>query len=562
MSAHRHPSVSDGVLLTIIGCGLAVSIAVWLWGGLAGTLFGRGWPRSGPLEALAVLLRLPSHLGEPAKAWSHPAQARLPGAAGIYGALVVMLAAAALLAALARRVGSPARARWRQHGARWATASELRPLRSAHGGDGRLTLGRSGGRRLYAEQRHALVAFGPPQSGKSAGLAVPALLEWEGPAVASSIKTDLLAVTLRRRRALGEVLVFDPFNLAGIGTHCWSPLGQAHTWDGALEVAWRLAGAAELDSRSVESGDFWAIAAEQRLAPLLYTAARSDAGIEALVRWTYGQGSRELDRALAQMTGEAEADDALVGAHAAYDAVRAFETQADRTRSSIEATAQTLLRAYRFNRVARSAKRSEITADRLLGCSATLYLIGDAKTSKLLRPIFLALLGEVVDRAYERATLSGGRLEQPLLLCLDEAGNVAPLPNLAEIASTAPSHNIQLLSIFHDLSQARSRFGRQAETVINSHRARMLLPGVADLDTLRYFAGLIGDEEAREETHTRGAGGSTRSSGRRRRPLVAAEALRQIPDGRALLIYGRIPPTVVGLRMWFKDRRLRGMAGS
>src|SRR5579863_9696025 len=112
----------------------------------------------------------------------------------------------------------------------------------------------------------------------------------------------------------------------------------------------------------------------------------------------------------------------------------------------------------------------------------------------------------------------GGRLALPLLLCLDEAGNVAPLPNLAEIASTAPSHNIQLVSIFHDVAQARSRYGRQADTVINSHRARMLLPGVADLDTLRYFSGLVGEEEIREITRTTGAGGSSRSTGRRRRP--------------------------------------------
>ena len=168
---------------------------------------------------------------------------------------------------------------------------------------------------------------------------------------------------------------------------------------------------------------------------------------------------------------------ALADAHAAYDAVRAFEAQADRTRSSIEATAQALLRAYRFSRVARSARLLRDHPDRLLDESATLYLIGDAKASKLLRPIFLALLSEIVDRAYERATLAGGRLELPLLLCLDEAGNVAPLPNLAEIASTAPSHNIQLVSIFHDLAQARSRYGQQAETVVNSHRARMLLPG-------------------------------------------------------------------------------------
>ena len=434
----------------------------------------------------------------------------------------------------------------------------------ARPGRGRLTLGRYRGRLLHAEQRHALIAFGPPQSGKSAGLAVPALLEWEGPAIASSIKTDLLAGTVTRRRALGQVFVFDPFGLAVPESHTWSPLRAAGTWDGALESAWRLAAAGELDQRGVEGGDFWAIAAEQRLAPLLFTASVSGLGMDAVVRWAYGQGGRELDETIARLTGEARGAEQLEGVHAAYDALRAFERQADRTRTSIEATAQGLLRAYRFTRVLRSAAACQIVPDALLSSSNTLYLIGDAKASKLLRPIFLALLSEIVDRAYERATLAGGRLERPLLLCLDEAGNVAPLPNLAEIASTAPSHNIQLVSIFHDLAQARSRYGRQAETVVNSHRARMLLPGVADLDTLRYFAGLAGEEEARDLSRTTGAGagGGTRTSSLRRRPLIAAEALRQLPDRHALLLYGSLPPAQVRLRMWFADRRLRRLAAA
>jgi len=211
-------------------------------------------------------------------------------------------------------------------------------------------------------------------------------------------------------------------------------------------------------------------------------------------------------------------------------------------------------------RVARSAASCEITPERVLNGDTALYLIGDAKASKPLRPIFLALLREVVDRAYERATLAGGRLELPLLLCLDEAGNVAPLPNLAEIASTAPSHNIQLLSIFHDLQQARARYRGQAETVVNSHRARILLPGVADLDTLRYFSGLAGEEETRDTTRTVGSGGNTRTIAVRRRPLVAPEALRELPAGRALLLYGRLPPAEVRLRMWFSDRLLRRLA--
>jgi type IV secretion system protein VirD4 len=568
MNARQGEGISDAAMLALIG-GVALVVAlVWVWGGVAGALFGSGWPAVQPGQLLDVLTRLPARLGDPAGAWPADVRGVLPGPGGFYAALAVLAAAGAALAACLARAADTAglRGRRRATSASWAGAGELRRLRRPHlrrrdpGDAARLTLGRHRGRLLHAEQRHALVAFGPPQSGKSSGLAIPALLEWQGPAVASSIKTDLLAATARRREQLGPTFVFDPFGLAGVPSHTWSPLHGARTWDGALEVAWRLASAGELDQRGVEGGDFWAIAAEQRLAPLLYTAAITDATIDTVVRWAYGQGARDLDQALIGLGGSARDERELADAHAAYDAVRAFEAQADRTRSSIEATAQAILRAYRFARVAQSAASCEITAERLLDEAATLYLIGDAKASKLLRPLFLALLGEVVDRAYERATLNGGRLELPLLLCLDEAGNVAPLPHLAEIASTAPSHNIQLVSIFHDLQQARSRYGRQAETVVNSHRARMLLPGVADLETLRYFAGLVGEEEARDLTRTTGAGGTTRSTALRRRPLVAPEALRQIDDGHALLLYGRLPPTQVALRMWFTDRRLRRLA--
>ncbi len=555
----RHPpGPSEAVLLAAIGSLLALAFVVWVWGGAAGALFGQGWPSVASGQLPTIIARLPGRLSDPSDAWPRSARADLPGPWGFYAALALVASGIGLPGFFLARAGSVRRPAL---GARWARPGDLRSL---HGRPmarhQRLALGRHHGRLLRAEERHALVAFGPPQSGKSSGLAIPALLEWEGPAVASSIKTDLMDATLARRRSLGEVLVFDPFELGRAGSHTWSPLHSARTWDGALEVAWRLAAAGELDQRGVDGGEFWALAAEQRLAPLLYTAAATGAGMDAVVRWVYGQGGRELDRTLLELSGSAREEAERDGAHAAYDAVRAFESQADRTRASIEATAQALLRAYRFTRVARSARSCQITPDRLLEQPGTLYVIGDAKTSKLLRPIFLALLADIVDRAYERATLSGGRLQLPLLLCLDEAGNVAPLPNLAEIASTAPSHNIQLVSIFHDLAQARSRYRQQAETVVNSHRARMLLPGVADLSTLRYFAGLTGEEEAPDRSYTSGSGGTTRSVARRRRPLIAAEALRQLHAGQALLLYGRIPPVQVGLRLWFQDRRLRRLA--
>jgi type IV secretion system protein VirD4 len=565
---------SDRVLAVLLGALVVPAVLVWLWSGIAGALFGSDWPKLDGAALAHVLVNLPGHLGDPRMAWPRPLRATLPGPAGFYGALTMLLlalaAAALLLVHLWRRARSSPVEKPDKHGARWARPTDLRVLNTPPGrrrkapsdSDGvRLAIGFKGSRLLRTEQRHALVAFGPPQSGKSAGLAVGALLEWDGPAIASSIKTDVLQATIARRRQLGHVYVFDPFGLSGHRLSTWSPMAAVTTFDAALEVAHRIASAGEVDQRTVESGEFWTVAAEQRLAPLLYAAARTGSGVPALVRWGYGQGERELTDLLARLMREANTDEDRRDAQAAYDAAAAFRSQPDRTRGSIEGTVQTLLRAYRSTRVQESARISEIDPQGLLSGSNTLYLVGDAKASKLMRPIFLALLGELVDHAYRTANLNGGRLPTPLLLCLDELGNIAPLPNLSEIASTAPSHNIQLVSIFHDLAQARARYGQHAETVINSHRARMLLPGAADLATLQYFSGLVGEQIAREETHTTGSGGYRhRSEHQSRRPLAPAEQLRQLPDGHALLLYGRLPPTTVRLRMWFNDKHLSALA--
>jgi type IV secretion system protein VirD4 len=570
----RGPDGSGRLLGGVLGVVLGLAVLACVWGTAAGALFGGGAPPVNSGELAHVLANLPSRLSDPRLAWPESTRASLPGPLGFYAAFVLLLTLVCLTAAVVIRWrGHDPPQRGRQQGASWARRADLTSLRDASrwkshsprraaSAPGRMALGWNGRQLLRAEERHALVVFGPPQSGKSAGLAVGTLLEWEGPAIASSIKTDLLQATVARRRALGRVFVFDPFGLSGERTNTWTPLRGATSFDGALEVAHRLASAGEIDQRSVESGEFWTVAAEQRLAPLLYAAACTGRGVTALVRWAYGQGGHELLDTLQDLVRRAESDAPRHDAQAAYDAAAAFAAQPERTRASIEGTVQAILRVYRSGRVERSAASSDITPTSLLDGNNTVYLVGDAKASRLLRPIFLALLGELIDNAYSDANLNGGRLRTPLLLCLDELGNVAPVPNLAEIASTAPSHNIQLVSIFHDIAQSRARYGRHAETVINSHRARMLLPGLADLETLRYFSGLVGDQLARDQTRTTGPGYETRSENPARRPLAPPEQLRQLPDGHALLVYGRLPPAIIRLRMWFEDRRLRELASA
>ena len=181
-------------------------------------------------------------------------------------------------------------------------------------------------------------------------------------------------------------------------------------------------------------------------------------------------------------------------------------------------------------------------------------MISDSRCSKLLRPILIDLLTDLLDGAYETANASpDSRLPRPLLVCLDELGNAVPIPNLAEIASTAASHNIQLVSIFRDIAHARTRYRDQALTVINNHRAWMLLPGIADIGTLKYFSELLGEEEIRDRS-------SDPDAPVRRRPLAPPDQLRQVKPEHGLPVYGSLRPAQLRLRPYFNDRKLKQAA--
>ena len=567
-------------VLDLVAIGAAALIVVleaglWLCAGAAGVLFGSGWPRLTPGALPHTIAGVAAHLSDPRQGFPARLRPELPGPTGFYLTLVLLAVVLGLSAAAAIKLRQRARVGGlgdpKRHGARWARAGDLgRLYRTRRGrhvtappdasrrtsaratGHG-LSLGHRGARLLRAEDRHALVVFGPTQSGKSAGIAIPNILEWEGPAIVVSIKPDLLDATLTARAQRGKVLVFDPLGQWKQPSHTWSPLASSSSWNGALQTAQRMASAGETDTSTVKGGSFWSQAAEQRLAPLLYAAARTRRGMGEVVRWVYGQGGAELDRIMHDLVEDSRGPLERADAQQAHDAHLAFCRLAGETRGSIEGTAQILLSAYRSPTVVRSADGADITGRQLLEGRNTVYVISDSRRSRLLRPILIALLTELLDHAYDTANNSPGRrLPNPLLVCLDELGNAVPLPNLAEIASTAASHNIQLISIFHDIAQARTRYRDQSLTVINNHRARMLLSGVADMETLRYFSELVGEEEVKDR--------SDPGAPIRRRPLAPADQLRQINPEHGLLIYGSLRPAMLRLRLYFNDRKLRQAA--
>ena len=157
----------------------------------------------------------------------------------------------------------------RKRSARWATRSDLAELRVRRPEPGRITLGHHGRTLIAAEERVSVMVVGPTQSGKTTGLVVPAMREWHGPVLATSIKADVLLHTLAARSELGEARVFDPTGATSLSHAVWSPLTAATTWTGARRTAAALLGVG--DRRAGHSADdaFWRPAGARYLAALL-----------------------------------------------------------------------------------------------------------------------------------------------------------------------------------------------------------------------------------------------------------------------------------------------------
>ena len=442
-----------------------------------------------------------------------------------------------------------------RRGARWATRRDLRPLRVKPGASppGRLLLGTMpgvvGAAGLAAEAGQSLVVIGPTQSGKTTSLAVPAILGWPGPVVATSVKGDLLRATVNTRTAAGRVWRIDPTGCTGGPADPWSPLDGCRGWRDASRLAADLCHGAKSEGTTAES-DFWFATAAKLLAPLLLAAAIDRRTMADVVRWVDTQEVGEVADVL-EGRGPVEA----------LDAARATWCRDDRTRSSVYTTAETVLAPFAHTAPdALTSARFQPTD--LLGGAHTVYLCAPAHDQRRLRGYFTALTQQVLTYAFESATKSGRPLSPPLLVVLDEAAHIAPLAELDALAATCASHGIQIVTVWQDVAQVRARYGARAATVLNNHRAKLFLPGIADPDTLEYASRLVGDEEVTQPSVTRDATGrhsTTSTTGPRR--LLPPEGLRCLPRGRAVLVYGTLPPVRLSLRPWWAGSKRRTAAG-
>lgn len=541
--------------------GMAGATVLWLGACLA-ALVARGDPPALDATAVVELLARP---GDPSAAWA----TRMPGPVA-YWSLTALVSGAGITGALGvwrvwhsykmrsrtdprglAGIASPAEvAAVAGRRAVLRRAATVRPsLPTPRPADVGYALGRCRGRRAWASVEDSILVVGPPRSGKGMHLVIPAVLAAPGAVVTTSTRPDNLALTMRARAGVGPVAVFDPQQLApGLPAGLrWSPVRGCELPQTAMIRARGLAAGTGM-AHTVEGGDFWQGQTESVLRALLHAAALDGRPARDLYRWS-------LDPVSA-----AEAVTVLGrdrGAAAGWDDALDQAARADpRTRDSIWLGVRQALACLADPRVLDTVSPGPGEAfqpERFLRDRGTLYLLGTSAGAGAAAALVSALLEDMVETARRLAAVSpGARLDPPLLLALDEIGNLAPLPSLPALMSEGGGTGITTLAVLQSLAQARDRWGEQAaHTIWDAAIVKVVLGGGSNARDLADLSALIGDRDDRTEAVSRDAsGGRSTSTSIRRVPVMDTSRLRTLPFGVGVLLLRSAPPIVLDLVPW------------
>jgi type IV secretory pathway TraG/TraD family ATPase VirD4 len=484
--------------------------------------------------------------------------------------------------------------KWRfpdRGGAKWATDEDLveiidpkkslfaRMLRREKKATGVVFGEKEDTKRLVRLQKdnHALVVAGT-RSGKTAGLMTPALLTYKGAVIATSVKDDLVKDTLPERKKEGRVWIFDPAraliprtgdpevdkaNGAVIDPEdiaYWSPLDNARERRDAMRMAEVLITTTMNQSGDSGNMQFFKNMAQKVLPVLLYAAAVMDEDMRRVIRWM----NRINDK-----TTHAEVDSVLRWKNnvEALDIWLGFLKRDQKLRGDIGATIESTLVVYQDPWVQESAKtqvappgRHINSKDFLDGGKNTLYVVAPMSEQSRLEPIFVALMQGMLTDISDLPQ----NLKTPMLVALDEAANIAGMPKLPEFLSTIGSKGVSIITAWQDFSQIEAKYGKSKNTVLNNSRGKLILPGVTDPETLKYFSDIGGQEIVEQYSvgrQERDYSSRNVNVSEREKPLLDTTTLREQKFGHGILVYGNLPAVRIRLKMFFLDQELRVKAG-
>jgi type IV secretion system protein VirD4 len=452
-----------------------------------------------------------------------------------------------------------------------------------------IVVGRFGGDLLRLGGARHLILAAPTRSGKTAGVAIPVLLTYQGSVVALDIKGELYATTSGWRARQGQrIFVWAPYAEDRRG-HRFNPL-QCVSAQPELRTSQIQSIGASLYPDDPDKDPFWVQQARNAFFGLAsYMYERWDADVRTLLQAGVPRGGwpdpdasprfPSFERLFRLSAGDGgELKPYLRGLMAqpfvgrdTRASLSSLVSQADETFASIIGSLQEPLAQFLNPLLAHATNACDFTLSDLRRRKTTVYVVVPpnklAEARKLLNIFFSAVVGENTRKTpQEDPTLA-----TPCLLLMDEFTSMGRVDILASSISHTAGYGLRSLPIIQSLSQLDATYGADvARTFITNHGASIVFTPREQRDAEEYSK-MLGDTTVRTRHRSTSRGrGLNRGAGRNvswneaeeRRPLMLPQEVKALDADKEIIFVEGVPHPILAEKIryyrdgYFKKRLL------
>lgn len=409
---------------------------------------------------------------------------------------------------------------------------------------GTVMLGRSvhGGILLGADHDQALITIAASRSGKGEGVIIPNLLTWEGSVICIDPKGTNAAVTMRRRREMGQrVYVVDPFGVvAGAPPAGFNPLSMIDVNAPTAREDIGMVVDALIVPDTGASSQHWDDSARVILAGMIGQLCRTKPGaslpdLRAVLRGT----AEEWKVFFEEMAN---------GKPIEVSAAALLEKAGENERGSMMTTVLRHTAWLDSVAVGDVLRRSDFRFADVKARRVTVYAV--------LPPEFLnehsRFLRLFVNLMLRSASI-GGKAKVPVLLLLDEFYALGRLDKLESASGALAGYGLKLWPFLQNLGQLKELYPKNWQTFFaNAGTAQIF--GVNDRETADEVTARMGQAAWMLKT--------TKGEQRVVSKLLEPSELEQITHrlgGLQLILHSGKPPIIAWRMKYWDDKKFKGM---
>ncbi|NKS61617.1 TraM recognition domain-containing protein [Rhodococcus hoagii] len=451
---------------------------------------------------------------------------------------------------------------------------------------------------VYLSWENVFLAVAGTRMGKTAAIAVPAIVSSPGPVVVTTNKPDLYPLTRGPREERGVTWLFD---LQAVTGHAqldfwWNPLKHIHRKAQSDTTASYFVSAATADSARTDA--YFDPEAQDTLSMYFLAAALAGGDLLHVKAWldsdqdptpvqvleAFGKdGPASTVRSRQNLTGKQR--DGIFGMARKYLNVLNDDKYADLVtppaRAIIEVDATDKRPGSRPVVNARydvtTHNRTEFDPREFVASTDTLYALsmeGPGSAAALMTALIGQVFGEATalasktpERTYPKwknpptwwptslvPTMKSthGRLAVPLVAVLDEATNTVLLKDLPQQYSHFGGRGIIPISILQNPEQGTEMWGPGKFKGMQAGAVHYYGGNVSTDDYLQSLSNRVGNHEVLTTTRNAGRGGGGTSQSWQERSILPISALAALPKERALVCFPGNPPVLIKKLWWWE----------